>query len=117
MYARWLVGAESLAVAIVLYCARIADSSEFKGVFYGFDGPPDSELRIIWRLRAREALLLLIVLWVAAVLLAYAKSRADNIDYAAAKYGSSVAIKATVVIPLACVLIGWVLGMHLALGL
>ena len=115
MYARWLVGAESLAVAMIIYCANMADRSEFQGELYGFDGPPDTELRILWQLRAREALLLLMVLWIAGLLLAYAKTRTGNIDYAA-KYGSSFAVRATIFIPLACVLIGWVLGLQFALG-
>jgi hypothetical protein len=116
MYARWLVGAESLAVAMIIYCANIADRTEFEGVFYGFDGPPDTELRILWQLRAREALLLLMVLWIAGLLLTYAKARTANIDSAAAKYGSSFAVRATIVIPLACVLIGLALGLQFALG-
>jgi hypothetical protein len=110
MYARWLVGAESLAVAILLFCASISESSEFEGPYYGFDGPPETELRILWRLRAREALLLLMVLWVAALLLAYAKTKTSNIDCAVTRYGTNLAIRATIIIPLACVVIGWVLA-------
>jgi hypothetical protein len=116
MYARWLVVAESSAVAMIIYCANIADKSEFQGLFYGFDGPPDSELRILWRLRAREMLLLLMVLWVAGLVLAYAKSRTGNIDYAAAKYGSSVAVRVAIFVPLAFVLIGFALGFQFSHG-
>ena len=71
MYARWLVGVESLAVAVLVYCAHISDSSQFDGVYYGFDGPPESALSVIWRLRAREATLFVMALWVAALLTAY----------------------------------------------
>jgi hypothetical protein len=82
MYARWLVGAESLAVAAILYCAHMSDSSHFDGAYYGFDGPPESELSIIWRLRAREATLFVMALWVSALLMAYARTRTGDIDYA-----------------------------------
>ena len=110
MFARWLVGAESLTVAVILYCAHMSDISRFHGEYYGFDGPPESELSIAWRLRAHEAVLLLIVLWVVALLMAYAKARAYRLDCAEAKYGSRFSVSATIAFPLVCILIGWVLG-------
>jgi hypothetical protein len=110
MYARWLVGAESLTVVVILYCAHMSDISQFHGEYYDFDGPPESDLSIVWRLRAHEAVLLLIALWVAALLIAYAKTRVYKLDCAEAKYGSRFSVSATLVFPLACVLIGWVLG-------
>jgi hypothetical protein len=116
MYARWLIAAQSLAVAAVLYCANRADSAEYKGEFFGFDGPPETALRTIWRLRASESFLLLVALWVAALLLAYSRKRTANRDCAMAKYGPDFAIRAAVVIPVACALIGWVLGITRYLG-
>jgi hypothetical protein len=116
MYARWLVAAESLAIAAVLYCAYMADSAEYEGGFTGFDGPPETALRILWRLRASEAFLLLVILWVAALLLVYAKNRTGDSDYAVAKYGPSFAVRAAVAIPIACTLIGWILGITRYLG-
>jgi hypothetical protein len=110
MYARWLVGAEFLTAAVILYCAHMSDISQFHGEYYGFDGPPESELSILWRLRAHEAILLLVALWVAALLLSYAKTRAHNLDCAEAIYGSRFSVNATIFLPLACVLVGWVLG-------
>lgn len=112
MYARWLIGAESLTVAVFLCCASISECSQWEGPVLGLDGPPETELHFIWRLRAREVLLLLMVSWVAALVLAYAKTRAHRIDHAAAKYGSRFAIGTTIILPLACVLIGWVLGIE-----
>jgi hypothetical protein len=109
MYARWLVAAESLTVAAVIYCAYMADSAEYVGEFMGFDGPPETELRMLWRLRASEAFLLLVALWVAALLLAYAKKRNGNGDYSLAKFGPSFTIRAAIAIPIAFSLIGWVL--------
>lgn len=110
MYARWLVAAEFLTVVGILYCAHMSDKSQFQGEYYGFDGPPESELSILWRLRAHEAVLLLVVLLVGALLLSYAKARAHNHDRAQAKYGSDFFVRATIFFPSACLLIGWVLG-------
>jgi hypothetical protein len=116
MYARWLVAAESLAVAAVLYCANMADSAEYVGPIIGLDGPPETELRILWRLRASEVFLLLVALWIVALLLAYGSSRSGNNDEPASKYGSSFTIGAAIVVPIAFTLTGWVLGITRYLG-
>lgn len=110
MYARWLVAAECLAVAAIIYCASRADSAEYPGEFFGFDGPPETALRTLWRLRARELFLLLLALWVAALLLAYLNNRTANHDYIMVKFRQNFTIRASVIIPIACALIGWALG-------
>jgi hypothetical protein len=61
-------------------------------------------------LRARESFFMLLVLWVAALLLAYLNNRTASDDYTMVKVGPNFTIRASVVIPIAYALIGWALG-------
>ena len=73
MYARWLIGAEIVAVAMLIYCASIAGGLRFEGIHTGFDESFDPTSRIayfLWQSRAREFLLFLTVLWFTSLVLA-----------------------------------------------
>jgi hypothetical protein len=119
MYARWLVCFETIAVAVLIYCACIPGNLRFEGTPMGFDEASDLESRmhyIFWRSYAREALLVLALLWVVAVVLAiFAKARAGRLN-SIARYGSRSVIWVAVMIPLASVLGGFVFGLELGLG-
>jgi hypothetical protein len=120
MYARWLVFLETVALAVLIYCAYVAGNLRFEGTPMGFDEAFDIESRvhyIFWRSYAREALLALALLWVVAVGLAiFACVRASRLN-STARYGSRSAIGVAVVLPLASVLGGFVFGLELGLGL
>lgn len=69
MYARWLICLETMALGILIYCAEISGNLRFEGRNVGFDEAYDTESHLhyfIWRLRAREAFLFVVALWVAA---------------------------------------------------
>jgi hypothetical protein len=119
MYARWLVFLETVALAVLIYCADVAGNLRFEGTPMGFDEAYDIESRvhyIFWRSYAREALFVLALLWVVAVLLAILASvRAGRLN-SVTRYGSRPVIGVAVVLPLASVLGGFVLGLELGLG-
>jgi hypothetical protein len=85
----------------------------------GFDEAFDIESRvhyIFWRCYAREALLVLALLWVLAVALTiFASVRAGRLRNTATYVSRSV-IGVAVVLPLASVLGGFVFGLELGLG-
>jgi hypothetical protein len=113
MYARWLICLEAMALGILIYCAEISGNLRFEGTNVGFDEAYDTESHMhyfIWRLRAREAFLFVVVLWVAAVLLAaYKRSRASN------KYGSRASIVTTLILPIAGLMVGFIFGLDLGM--
>jgi hypothetical protein len=121
MYARWLVCLETVALAVLIYCANVAGNLRFEGIPMGFDEAFDPESRahyILWRSYSREALLLLVALWVIALALAgYAKIRAGNSEFGIARFGSRAAIGTTVILPIAGALAGFAFGLELGLGL
>jgi hypothetical protein len=110
MYAGILLSAQFLTVAVILYSTHMSDISELKGEYYGLDGPPKSESSFLWLLRAHEAVLFLIALWIAALVLSYANRRAGRLSSLGEKNGDHFSVNAAIVFPLACLLIGWVLG-------
>src|SRR5271170_5065650 len=114
MYARWLICLEAMALGILIYCAEISGNLRFEGANAGLDEAYDTESHMhyfIWRLRAREALLFVVVLWVAAVLLAaYRRIRARDNEFGIAKYGSRAAIVATLILPIAGLMAGFIFG-------
>jgi hypothetical protein len=99
MYARWLIGLEAMALGIPIYCAAISGNLRFEGRIVGLDEAYDTESHMrhfIWRLRAREALLFVVALWVAAILLAaYRRIRSGDFESGIAKYGSRACVVAT----------------------
>jgi hypothetical protein len=119
MYARWLVCFETIAVAVLLYCAYIAGNLRFEGTSVGLDEAFDIESRvhyIFWRSYAREALFVLALLWAVAVVLAiFASVRAGRLNRKA-RYGSRSVLGVAVMLPLASVLAGFVFGLELGLG-
>jgi hypothetical protein len=121
MYARWLVCLETVALAVLVYCAYVAGNLRFEGIPMGLDEAFDPESRahyILWRSYSREALLLLAVLWVIAlVLAAFGQIRGGNSEFGIARFGSRAAIGATVILPIAGVLAGFTFGLELGLGL
>jgi hypothetical protein len=119
MCARWLVFLESVALAVLIYCAYVAGNLRFEGVPMGFDEAFDIESRvhyIFWRSYAREALFVLALLWVAAVVLAVFASVRGGRPNRITRYGSRSVIGVAVVLPLASVLAGFVFGLELGLG-
>ena len=120
MYARWLVCFESIAITVVVYCAYIAGNLRFDGTSVGLDDAFDVESRvhyIFWRSCAREAFLVLALLWVVALVLAiFSRARAGRLN-SIARYGSRSSIGTAVVLPLASVFVGFVFGLELGLGL
>jgi hypothetical protein len=121
MYARRLVFLETVALAVLIYCAYVAGNLRFEGIPMGFDEAFDPESRahyILWRSYSREALLLLAALWVIALVFAvYAQIRGGSAEFGAAKFGSRGAVVTTVILPIAGVLAGFVFGLELGLGL
>jgi hypothetical protein len=121
MYARWLVCLETVALAVLIYCAYVAGKLRFEGIHMGLDEAFDPESRahyILWRSYSRETLLLLAALWLIAVGLAvYAQIRGGNSEFGIARFGSRAAIGTTVILPIAGVLAGFTFGLELGLGL
>jgi hypothetical protein len=119
MYARWLVLLETVALAVLIYCAYVAGDLRFEGTPMSFDEAFDIESRvhyIFWRSYAREALLVLALLWMVAVVLAiFVRVRAGRLK-SIARYGSRSVIGVAVVLPIASVLVGFVFGLELGLG-
>jgi hypothetical protein len=119
MYARWLICLEALALGILICFAQISGNLRFEGRIGGLDEAHDIESHIhyfIWRLRAREAFLLVVALWVVAVLLAaYTRIRAGDKEVRIAKYGSRAAIVATLVLPIAVVTVGFIFGLDVGM--
>jgi hypothetical protein len=121
MYARLLVFLETVALAVLIYCAHVAGNLRFEGIHMGFDEAFDPEPRAhytLWRSYSREALWLLAALWVIALVLAlYARTRGGNSDLGVARFGSRGAIGTTLILPIAGVLAGFTFGLELGLGL
>jgi hypothetical protein len=119
MYARWLVCFESIAIAVLVYCAEVAGNLRFEGTPTVFDEAFDIESHvhyIFWRSYARETLLVLALLWLVAVVLAIVASvRAGRFD-SISRYGSQSVIGLAVVLPPASLLGGFVFGLELGLG-
>ena len=115
MHARWLLCLETIALAILVYFAEMSANLRFQGTPSGLDEAYDIESHMhyfIWRLRAREVLLLVIVLWVAAAfLVAYRVTRANDEESDTAKYGSSYTIWATLILPLVVLTAGFFFGL------
>jgi hypothetical protein len=110
---------ESVALAVLIYCAYVAGNLRFEGVPMGFDEAFDIESRvhyIFWRSYAREALFVLALLWVVAVVLAIFASVRAGRPNGMARYGSRSVIGLAVVLPFAGVLGGFVFGLELGLG-
>jgi hypothetical protein len=121
MYARRLVFFETVALAVLIYCAYVAGNLRFEGIPMGFDEAFNPESRahyILWRSYSREALWLLAAIWViASVLAVYAQIRGGSAKFDTTKFGSRGAIGTTVVLPIAGVLAGFIFGLELGLGL
>jgi hypothetical protein len=119
MYARWLICLEALALGVLIYCAEISGSLRFEGRIVGLDEAYDTESHLhyfIWRLRAREAFLFVVALWVAAILLAtYRRIRAGDIEFGRVKYGSRAAMAATIVLPIAGLMVGFIFGLDMGM--
>jgi hypothetical protein len=119
MYARWLICLEALALGILICCAEISGNLRVQGRIVGLDEAYDTESHMqyfIWRLRAREAFLLVVALWVASVLLAaYRRIRAGDGEVGIAKYGSRDAIVATLTLPIAVVTVGFIFGLDVGM--
>jgi hypothetical protein len=119
MYARWLIGLEALALGILICCAEFSGNSRFEGRIVGLDEAYDIESHMhyfIWRLRAREAFLLVVALWVAAVLLAaYTRIRAGDRAVGITRYGSRNAIVATLIFPIAVLSVGFIFGLDVGM--
>jgi hypothetical protein len=119
MYARWLICLEAMALGILIYCAEIAGNLRFEGRIVGLDEAYDTESHMhyfIWHLRAREALLFVVALWVAAVLLAaYRRIRAGDTEFWIAKYGSRASIVATLILPIAGLMVGFIFGLDVGM--
>jgi hypothetical protein len=114
MFSRWLLCLEAVSVALLIYCAETAGRLRFKGRIMGFDEAYDTESHLryfVWHLRSREAFLFVLALWVAAILLAvYKRFRAGDLESGVAKYGSQAAIAATLIVPIAALMAGFILG-------
>jgi hypothetical protein len=115
VYARWLIGLEAITLGILLYFAEISGRLRYQGTIVGLDEAYDTDSYLhyfIWRLRAREALLFVVVVWVAAVLLAACvRIRGRSGELASAKYGSRGAIIAALVLPIAVLIVGFIFGL------
>jgi hypothetical protein len=119
MYARWLICLEAMALGILIFCSEISGNLRLEGRIVGLDEAYDTESHLhyfIWRLRAREAFLFVVAVWVAAILLAaYRRIRAGDVEFGMAKYGSRAAIAATLTLPIAGLLIGFIFGLDLGM--
>jgi hypothetical protein len=119
MYARWLICLEAAALGILVYCAEISGNLRFQGIIVGLDEAYDTESHLryfIWRLRAREAFLFVVALWVAAVLLAaYRRIRAGDMEFGITKYGPRAAIAATLILPIVGIMAGWIFGLDVGM--
>lgn len=119
MYARWLICLEAMALGILIYCAEISGNLRFEGRIVGFDEAYDTESHLhyfIWHLRAREAFLFVVVLWVAAVIIAaHRRIRVKDMEFRIAKYGSRAAIVATLILPIAGLMAGFIFGLDLGM--
>ena len=110
---------EAMALGILIYCAEISGNLRFEGRIVGLDEAYDTESHLhyfIWRLRAREAFLFVVALWVVALLLAaYRRIRAGDIELGMAKHGSRAATVATLILPIAGLMIGFIFGLDLGM--
>ena len=115
MYARWLVFAQALLIGLLIYFADISSDLRFQGTVAGFDGARDIESQtryFNWHLRAREAFLLVVILWIAALLLAvYSRVRWGESDFGRAKFGSPNAILVTIILPIVGVWAAFIFGL------
>jgi len=108
-----------MALGLLIYCAEVSGNLRFEGRIVGLGEAYDTESHLhyfIWRLRAREAFLFVVALWVVATLLAgYRRIRARDIEFEMAKYGSRAAIVTTLILPIAGLVLGFIFGLDLGM--
>src|ERR1700744_5175363 len=98
-----LVGAQIIVGVVLIYCAEVSTTLLFEGESIGLDLAHDIHSRdhyIYWRSWAREALLSLVILWIAALLLAwYARLHKRRFATSTQRYGSRGALATTALLP------------------